>query len=59
MKTPKDFLSETERLNKIANNPDAPLPDRVISLCHLYRWYQGDVHEQAKIVRRIEDAAYR
>ncbi len=55
--TPSDFNTEIERLNKIANNMIAPWQDRVISLCRLHVQYTGDIKEQSRIVRRIEEVA--
>lgn len=55
MKTPQNFTTEAERLNKLANDIRTPMADRIISLCRLYQWYQGDVHMQAKTVQRIEE----
>jgi hypothetical protein len=55
MKTPQNFATEAERLNKLTNDVRVPMQDRVISLCRLYRLYQGDVHMQAKTVNRIEE----
>jgi len=55
MRTPSNFVSEGEKLEKLISDTNAPVMDRVLSLCHLYRWYQGDVHMQAKTITRIED----
>lgn len=49
-----DFDAEVEKLNKIARNLAAPMPDRVISLCRLYELYKGDIKQQNTIVHRIE-----
>lgn len=48
------FAAEVKKLNKIAHNIAAPVPDRVISLCRLYELYKGDVKQQNTIVHRIE-----
>lgn len=55
MKSSQNFISEADKLNKLANDKAVPMPDRIISLCRLYQWYQGDVHMQDKTVKRIED----
>lgn len=55
MKTPQNYKSEIEKLTDIIDNRSAPMQDRIISLCRLYQWYQGDIYNQAKTVRRIED----
>lgn len=49
------FASEVDKLNKLINDINAPIMDRVLSLCHLYHWYQGDVQMQSKTITRIED----
>jgi hypothetical protein len=55
MRTQHNFVDERERLNKLIDDTNAPIMDRILSLCQLYRWYQGDVHMQARTVTRIED----
>ena len=55
MRTTTNFTSEIDKLNSRINDTNAPIMDRILSLCHLYRWYQGDVHMQARTVTRIED----
>lgn len=55
MRTLSNFVSESEKLEKLINDTNAPILDRILSLCQLYRWYQGDVHMQAKTITRIED----
>jgi len=55
MRTPSNFTSECDKLNKLINDINAPIMDRVLSLCHLYHWYQGDVQMQSKTITRIED----
>jgi hypothetical protein len=55
MRTPQNFADEREKLNKLIDDTNAPIMDRILSLCHLYHWYQGDVHMQARTVTRIED----
>lgn len=54
MNIEQEFSVEVEKLNKIAHNLIAPMPDRIISLCRLYDLYKGDVKKQNTIVRRIE-----
>ena len=55
MKTPKIITDECEKLNKLINDTNAPIMDRILSLCQLYHWYQGDVRMQSKTITRIED----
>jgi hypothetical protein len=57
MRSTTTFLAETKRLNAIANDPTVPVMERIRTLCHLYRWHQNDVHNQAKFVRQIEELA--
>jgi len=54
MNIEQDFATEVNKLNKIAYNLIAPMPDRIISLCRLYELYKGDVKQQNTIVKRIE-----
>ena len=55
MKTPKIITDERDKLNSRINDTNAPIMDRILSLCHLYRWYQGDISMQGKTITRIED----
>ena len=55
MRTTSNFTDERDKLNKLINDINAPIMDRVLSLCHLYHWYQGDVQMQSKTITRIED----
>jgi hypothetical protein len=57
MRTPEIFLLETKRLSGIADDPVSTLGEKLRALCALYFWYQGDVHMQARTVRKIEDIA--
>lgn len=54
MSIEQEFNLEVAKLNKIAHNLIAPMPDRIISLCRLYELYKGDVKQQSIIVKRIE-----
>ena len=51
----KTFIEENDRLKLIANNPSASIKERIQALCELYRWNQGDVHNQARFINQIED----
>lgn len=55
MRTPQNFATEHDKLEKLINDKSAPIMGRVLSLCHLYHLYQGDIHMQSKTIRRIED----
>ena len=55
MRTTSNFTDERDKLNKLIDDTNVPIMDRILSLCQLYRWYQGDVHMQARTVTRIED----
>ena len=55
MRTTSNFIDERDKLNRLINDTNAPVMDRILSLCQLYRWYQGDVHMQARTITRIED----
>ena len=36
MKTSSNFISEVDKLNKLADDTSVSMPDRIISLCRLY-----------------------
>jgi hypothetical protein len=55
VRTPSTFVAEADKLNKLINDTNVPIMDRILSLCRLYRWYQGDIHMQARTITRIED----
>ena len=52
---PRAFLEQTKHLSAVANDPTVPIKQRLESLCTLYRWYQCDVHNQAKCITRLEE----
>ena len=54
-KCPSTFVEENDRLKLIANNPSVSIKERIQALCELYRWNQGDVHNQARFINQIED----
>lgn len=49
------FTQRREELEAIASEPAEDIPSRVKALCELYFLFQGDVHNQAKFIRRIKD----
>ena len=55
MRITSNFTDERDKLNKLIDDISAPIKNRILSLCQLYRWYQGDVHMQARTITRIED----
>lgn len=51
---PDGFIKYKKELEEIADNEQLCHDQRIVALCKLYTLYQQDVHNQAKVVRRIE-----
>lgn len=51
------FYKYKKELEEVADNEQMCHDQRIVALCKLYTLYQNDVHNQAKVVRRIETIA--
>ena len=51
------FIKYRKELEAVADNEQLTHDERIVALCKLYTLYQHDVHNQAKVVRRIETIA--
>jgi hypothetical protein len=49
------FLERIAQNNEIADDTARTLAERVRALTEIYFTYQGDVHMQARTIRRITD----
>ena len=51
------LIKYRKELEEVADNEHLCHDQRIVALCKLYTMYRHDVHNQATVIRRIEEIA--